>query len=89
MTIKKFIRMPRAVLVNINTKNFSKVLKLHRGIIIDYEDDITKYADNIKAKSLDLLFKSNLISTTIKLFSRNVSSTEKILRFPLYIAIFI
>ena len=44
--------MPRVVTEFINTKNFSKVLKLQRSIILDYEDDIAKYADNTgKARS--------------------------------------
>ena len=48
-----------------------------------------KSADNTKAKSLDSLFKQNLISTAIKLSTKNVSGTEKILSFPLYMAMFI
>jgi predicted AAA+ superfamily ATPase len=43
--------MPMAVQTFINDKNFSKVLKVQRGIIEDYADDITKYARGVdKAK---------------------------------------
>ena len=48
-----------------------------------------KSADNTKAKSLESLFNKNLISTAIKLSSKNVTGTEKILSFPLYMAMFI
>ncbi|GHV19346.1 ATPase AAA [Spirochaetia bacterium] len=37
--------MPRVVCEFIETKNFASVLKLQRGIIRDYTDDIIKYAD--------------------------------------------
>ena len=48
-----------------------------------------KSADNTKAKSLESLFNKNLIFTAIKLSSKNVTGTEKILSFPLYMAMFI
>ena len=48
-----------------------------------------KSADNTKAKSLESLFNKNLISTAIKLSGKNVTGTEKILSFPLYMAMFI
>ncbi len=48
-----------------------------------------KSADNTKAKSLESLFSKNLISFAIKLSSKNVSGTEKIVSFPLYMAMFI
>ena len=37
--------MPRVVLEFVNTHNFAKVLKLQKGIISDYTDDIAKYAE--------------------------------------------
>ncbi|MCL1820427.1 MAG: ATP-binding protein [Oscillospiraceae bacterium] len=44
--------MPRAVDEFVNTHNFANVLKIQRGIIADYEDDIAKYAkDSEKAKA--------------------------------------
>ena len=50
--------MPRVVMEYINTKNFSKVLKLQRDIIIDYEDDIAKYADNLEKVRAKACFNS-------------------------------
>ena len=44
--------MPRAVDEFINTHNFANVLKVQRGILAGYEDDIAKYAkDSEKAKA--------------------------------------
>ena len=44
--------MPRAVDEFVTTHNFANVLKIQRGIIADYEDDIAKYAkDSEKAKA--------------------------------------
>jgi len=44
--------MPRAVDEFITTHNFANVLKVQRGILADYEDDIAKYAkDSEKAKA--------------------------------------
>ena len=44
--------MPRAVDEFMTTHNFANVLKVQRGIITDYEDDIAKYAkDTEKAKA--------------------------------------
>ncbi|MDR2547825.1 MAG: ATP-binding protein [Lachnospiraceae bacterium] len=44
--------MPRAVLEFVNTHNFMNVLKIQRGILADYEDDIAKYAKGTeKAKA--------------------------------------
>ncbi|MCL2628493.1 MAG: AAA family ATPase [Oscillospiraceae bacterium] len=44
--------MPRAVDEFVTTHNFAGVLKIQRGIIADYEDDIAKYAkDSEKAKA--------------------------------------
>ena len=48
-----------------------------------------KSADNTKAKSLNSLFEKNLISLAIKLSSKNIGETEKILSYPLYMAMFI
>ena len=50
--------MPRVVTEFINTKNFSKVLKLQRSIILDYEDDIAKYADNTGKARAKACFES-------------------------------
>jgi predicted AAA+ superfamily ATPase len=44
--------MPRVVYEFVNTHNFGNVLKLQRGIIGDYTDDIAKYAEGAeKAKA--------------------------------------
>jgi len=44
--------MPRVVDEFVTTHNFANVLKIQRGIIADYEDDIAKYAkDSEKAKA--------------------------------------
>ncbi|MCL2135619.1 MAG: ATP-binding protein [Candidatus Bathyarchaeota archaeon] len=44
--------MPRAVNEFVTTHNFANVLKVQRGILADYEDDIAKYAkDSEKAKA--------------------------------------
>ena len=44
--------MPRAVDEFVTTHNFANVLKVQRGILADYEDDIAKYAkDTEKAKA--------------------------------------
>jgi predicted AAA+ superfamily ATPase len=44
--------MPRAVDEFVTTHNFARVLKIQRGILADYEDDIAKYADGAeKAKA--------------------------------------
>jgi len=44
--------MPRAVSEFMNTHNFANVLKIQKGIINDYEDDIAKYAEGVeKAKA--------------------------------------
>ena len=44
--------MPRAVDEFVTSHNFANVLKIQRGIIADYEDDIAKYAkDTEKAKA--------------------------------------
>jgi len=44
--------MPRAVDEFVTTHNFANVLKVQKGIIADYEDDIAKYAkDSEKAKA--------------------------------------
>lgn len=50
--------MPRVVTEFINTKNFSKVIKLQRSIILDYEDDISKYADNTGKARAKACFES-------------------------------
>lgn len=44
--------MPRVVYEFVNNHNFADVLKLQRGIVSDYTDDIAKYAEgNEKAKA--------------------------------------
>ena len=44
--------MPRAVYEFVNTHNFANVLKIQKGIINDYTDDIAKYAEGAeKAKA--------------------------------------
>jgi len=44
--------MPRVVYEFVNTHNFANVLKIQRGIISDYTDDIAKYAEGAeKAKA--------------------------------------
>lgn len=44
--------MPRVVTEFITTHNFAKVLKMQKNIILDYEDDIAKYAEgNEKTKA--------------------------------------
>ena len=44
--------MPRAVDEFVKTNNFASVLRIQKGILADYEDDIAKYADGAeKAKA--------------------------------------
>jgi predicted AAA+ superfamily ATPase len=44
--------MPRAVSEFVNTHNFANVLRIQKGIISDYTDDIGKYAEGVeKAKA--------------------------------------
>ena len=40
--------MPNVVLTFISNNNFSEILKLQKQLILDYEEDITKYADRLE-----------------------------------------
>ena len=50
--------MPRVVQEFVNTHNFAKVLKLQKGIISDYTDDIAKYAEGAEKTKARACFLS-------------------------------
>lgn len=50
--------MPRVVLEFVNTHNFAKVLKLQKGILSDYTDDIAKYAEGAEKTKARACFLS-------------------------------
>lgn len=50
--------MPRVVLEFVNTHNFAKVLKIQKGILNDYTDDITKYAEGAEKTKARACFLS-------------------------------
>lgn len=50
--------MPRVVLEFVNTHNFAKVLKIQKGILSDYTDDITKYAEGAEKTKARACFLS-------------------------------
>jgi len=55
--------MPRVVSEFVNTHNFANVLKVQRGILADYEDDIAKYArgaEKAKARACFLSIPKHL-----------------------------
>lgn len=50
--------MPRVVQEFVNTHNFAKVLKLQKGILSDYTDDIAKYAEGAEKTKVRACFLS-------------------------------
>ncbi len=50
--------MPRVVQEFVNTHNFAKVLKLQKGILSDYTDDIAKYAEGAEKTKARACFLS-------------------------------
>ena len=50
--------MPRVVLTFVNQKNYSGTLQLQKQLLLDYEEDITKYAGGLdKGRILDVYRK--------------------------------